>query len=81
MKNFSKITIAASAGLIAGAVIGVLFAPAKGKKTRRNITKRTNKLFEEINEQSAEKLSELKETIEEQLKKINGRIKEFARVG
>jgi len=80
MKDFSKIAIAASAGLIAGAVLGVLFAPAKGERTREDITKKTKKLFREINEQGSEKLGELKEKFEDQLGKINEKIREFAGV-
>ena len=34
-----KIMIAALAGLAAGAVLGVLFAPGRGSETRKNISK------------------------------------------
>lgn len=81
MKNLSKIIIAASAGLMAGGALGLLFAPEKGEKTRKNISKKSKKLFRKINEQmSKEKLTELKKEFEGQLDKINERIKSFGNI-
>lgn len=80
MKKFSKIMIAASAGLVAGAVLGILFAPKKGEKTRKDISQKTKKFFDDINEQGSETIEELKEKFKEQVEKTNEKIKQFANV-
>lgn len=78
MKNLSKIIIATSAGLITGYALGLLFAPEKGEKTRKDISKKSRKLLHQINDQvSKEKLTELKNEFEGQLGKINEKIKSF----
>jgi len=55
MNNTSKIIIAAAAGAVAGAILGILFAPAKGKETRENIRKKGKQLADDI----AEKLRDV----------------------
>lgn len=50
MNNTSKIIIAAAAGAVAGAILGILFAPAKGKETRENIRKKGKQLADDIAE-------------------------------
>ena len=81
MKNLSKIIVAASAGLMAGGALGLLFAPEKGEKTRKNISKKSRKFLRKINDQmSKEKLTELKKEFEGQLDKINERIKSFGNI-
>lgn len=72
--------IAAAAGFVAGAALGILFAPGKGEKTREDISNKTRKLFNDINEQGAEKFTELKEKFEGEVEKINEKIKKFANV-
>lgn len=43
-----KITIAAMSGLVAGVILGILFAPHKGSKTRRNIARKGGELTEDL---------------------------------
>ena len=81
MKNLSKIIIATSAGLIVGSALGLLFAPEKGEKTRKGISKKSKKLLRKINDQmSKERLTELKDEFEEHLNKINENIKNFVNI-
>ncbi len=44
MNNKNKILTAASVGLAAGSLLGVLFAPAKGKETRKKIKDTSKKI-------------------------------------
>ncbi|MBL1410276.1 YtxH domain-containing protein [Sphingobacterium faecale] len=60
MKDSGKVVAALFAGLAAGAVLGVLFAPEKGTETR-----------EKINESLADLGDALKERAEEQLDQLN----------
>lgn len=78
MKDLSKIIIAASSGLLAGVTLGLLFAPEKGEKTRKDISKKSRELLHKVNDQvGKERLTELKEEFEGQLNKINKKIKSF----
>lgn len=64
MNNFSKVLIGVSAGLVTGTILGVLFAPDKGKETRKEISERVKKLGDMIEKdfkKGKEKFSELKE--------------------
>ncbi|MGE5315533.1 MAG: YtxH domain-containing protein [Acidobacteriota bacterium] len=52
-------------GLFAGgAMVGVLFAPAKGKDTRKRIADTTNEYAEEIKEKVDDLMANITETID-----------------
>ena len=82
MKNTTKLSnvvLAAAAGLATGGALGILFAPEKGRKTRKKISKKGKNLLGKIDDHmSKEKLKELKKEVEEQLDKVNEKIKDFA---
>jgi gas vesicle protein len=59
MKDNSKILGALVLGAAAGAVLGLLFAPAKGSELRKKIKDNAEDLIDEL----AEKINEGKETI------------------
>lgn len=46
--NSGKILLGILAGVAAGAAIGVLFAPDKGTKTRKSISKKSDGFIEEL---------------------------------
>lgn len=48
MNNEKKIAIALLAGVAAGAVLGVLFAPSKGSELRQKIAEEGEKLADNI---------------------------------
>lgn len=60
MKDSGKVVVALLAGLAAGAVLGVLFAPEKGAETR-----------EKLNDSLADLGDALKERAEEQFDQLN----------
>jgi gas vesicle protein len=78
MNNSSKMIAAAVAGIAAGAVLGVLFAPDKGSETRKKITDQGKKLADEVKNRvknGKEKMNKLAEDIE---KTVKEKVEEFA---
>ena len=73
MKNTSKILIALGAGLLAGGVLGVLFAPDEGSLTRHKIAESPKKLADSIRG----KIKIGKEKLEEALSLVNSEIGEL----
>lgn len=66
------------AGLAAGAVIGILFAPAKGKDTRKKITKKSEDLMDDIKEKFDDVLESISEKYQEVKEEVSD-IKEKAK--
>ncbi|MBX2962401.1 MAG: YtxH domain-containing protein [Cyclobacteriaceae bacterium] len=58
MKNV-KLIVGVAAGIAAGALLGVLFAPEKGVDTRKKISKKGKDLADELNHTMEEKFNEL----------------------
>ncbi|MCX6243522.1 MAG: YtxH domain-containing protein [Bacteroidetes bacterium] len=59
-KSSSKVLLAGIAGLAAGIAIGMLFAPAKGSKTRKRLKKKIMNLADIIEDDFSDKLGALK---------------------
>jgi gas vesicle protein len=59
-KSSSKFILAGVAGLAVGAALGLLFAPDKGKKTRKRIRKGIRVLTEDKEGDLGEKLDKIK---------------------
>jgi len=59
-KSSSKVLLAGITGLAAGVAIGLLFAPAKGSKTRKRLKKRLMSVAETIEDDVTDKLGALK---------------------
>jgi gas vesicle protein len=68
--NSVKIALAAMA---AGAVAGVLFAPAKGSVTRRRISHQANMYADEIKDS----FEELADTVSQSLDTVKGEVSSF----
>jgi gas vesicle protein len=78
MNNSGKILAAAAAGIAAGAVLGILFAPDKGTETRKKITDQGKKIADGVKEKlnkGKEKLNGLKEDIAQTVKE---KVEDFA---
>lgn len=58
-----KVILGALAGLAAGAVLGILFAPEKGSKTRKKIARKGSDVAEEL----GEKFNELVNTMSQKI--------------
>lgn len=69
-----KVLLGVAAGLAAGAILGILFAPEKGSDTRRMITRKGEDLADEFKE----KFDEFLETITERFEKVKDEVSDFA---
>jgi len=74
MNTLAKIAIAAGAGLVAGGVLGVLFAPDKGENTRKKIADSGKKLTDTVRE----KMNSLKVNIKGKADAVKEGMEEFA---
>ena len=77
MNNTSKILIALVAVATAGAIVGILFAPDKGRETRRKIKEQGRKVVDDVQynfRKVKEKFNELKEDIVQTVKE---KVEEF----
>lgn len=77
--SLQKIIVAATAGLVAGAVIGLLTAPASGKETRENIAKGADELKKKIRNlrgQAMDELDELRDLFETEVDGLQEDVKE-----
>lgn len=61
MKDSGKIVTALLAGLAAGAILGVLFAPEKGSETRDKINDSLSDLGDALKERAEEQFDQLNE--------------------
>jgi len=68
MKN-GKALLGILAGVAAGAAIGLLLAPEKGDRTRRNIVRKGEDLSDAINDKIDEKFDELLNSMTGKMKK------------
>jgi len=71
MNNTGKIVKAVAAGAVAGAVLGILFAPDKGSETRKKINEQGKKVAEGLKtkfEKVSGKCNDLKDDIRQKMK-------------
>jgi len=59
-----KVVLALLAGVAAGAVLGILFAPEKGSDTRKKLSGKSNDLKESMKEQFNQFLDDISEKYE-----------------
>jgi gas vesicle protein len=59
MNNHSKIIASLLAGIAIGAVLGILFAPAKGSETRKQVTGAAGKIADKVKEKINETISKV----------------------
>ena len=73
----TKAVLGVLAGMAAGAALGVLFAPYKGSKTRRKITKKGRDLADSLEELSDSMEDRIDQKFDELVSAINGRMKKY----
>lgn len=80
MKNSTKILAAAAVGIIAGGLLGLLFAPEKGEDTRKKMAQKGGSILDKIKgDISKEKIVNLKEKLEARLQKVNAKMEEISK--
>jgi gas vesicle protein len=72
--NASKVLMGVLGGVAVGAVAGILFAPAKGTKTRKRIMKKGNNLKKDMKN----KFEDVYKTISTKYDNVIDQAKEFA---
>ncbi len=75
MNDNSKTVVALLAGLAAGAVLGLLFAPEKGTETRDKLSESLKNLGDSIKEKAAEEIDNLTEFKDRVVSNIKSKIK------
>lgn len=71
-----KALLGVLAGIATGALLGVLFAPAKGSNTRKNISRKTEDLMDAMNDKIEEKVNEVMHAVTGKVKKTKSQINE-----
>lgn len=69
MKKNAKLLIALGAGLAIGGILGILFAPDKGKDTRRKLVDQGKKLTDKVK-------TKFNKEKEELMARVNGKVEE-----
>jgi len=75
--NSGKVVLGLLAGVAAGALLGVLFAPDKGTETRKKISKKGEDYVDALKD----KFSEFIESITEKFDQVKDDVTEFAEKG
>ncbi len=73
-----KILLGVLAGVAVGATLGILFAPARGKSTRRKIARKSDEYADELKEKFSEFVGGITKNVEN-LKEEAIRMAEFGR--
>ena len=71
-----KALLGVLAGLAAGAALGVLFAPEKGSRTRKNISGKTEDLVDALNDKIDKKFNEVIHVVNRKMEKATAQFKD-----
>lgn len=80
-----KVVLGLLAGLAAGALAGILFAPAKGSKTRKRILRKGEDYVDAVKDQMddllesvTDKFEKTKESVSSYAEKVKGEVNDYA---
>ena len=73
--NSGKVLLGVLSGVAAGAALGILFAPAKGSKTRKRITQKKNKYADELEEKFNDFMDVITETFDRMKGEVTRKVK------
>ena len=79
MNTTGKVIVSLLSGAAAGAILGILFAPDKGKETRRKIAQKTNDVRYNWQNKVGEVLEKAAEKIEHEVGHNHHKEKEMAK--
>jgi gas vesicle protein len=77
MNSTSKIIAATLAGVAAGALLGLLFAPEKGEETRRKISEK----YTDLNDTIRNKVADLVDTIKKEYANVKDKASDLTGKG
>ena len=73
--DIDKVILIAISSALGGALIGVLFAPDKGEKTRKNLAEKRDEYLKEIKKNSEELIQQLKNNTDSMLEKSKEKVR------
>lgn len=82
MRKTSNVLLGLAAIFAAGAIVGTLYAPDKGDRTRRKIARKSRWLFNTVNdtiEEGKDSLEEIRDRLKDDLERINDEIERMKR--
>lgn len=80
MKKSGIVLLGSITLMAAGTVMGILFAPDKGERTRRKIKRRGRRLFNSINdtiEEGRNDIGDIRDRLKDKLEALNEMIDQF----
>jgi gas vesicle protein len=81
MNKATKIITVLGATAAIGALFGILYAPDKGTRTRRKISRQYHDLLHQVNNkvnENRDRMESLKDDIQEQLDKVQRKLKQLS---
>ena len=76
MEDSGKVVLGLLAGVALGATLGILFAPDKGERTRRNISSKVEDLEGDLEDRFEDFLNDMKRKFNEVKKQAEGTLEE-----
>lgn len=82
MNKTAKIFIGLAGLFAAGAVLGALYAPDKGERTRRRIVRKGRRVYHSVNdtiEESRDALEEIRDRLKDNLERVNDEVERLSK--